>query len=249
MGSFGFGGQTSKSSSSSQSQSRTLPPVSINPAQGVLANLFGVGTDVRRGGIQLTGEAPNFANQVFGPESFGALGDFVGTDILGDQPEEILSGAVEPGLGLIGAGQDTLRGLLETGLPVDVDPLVDQGIADVNERIAPLTGLFSTDIAREGARTSAQLRVGAEEQARGRQLSALPLTGAFAQAPSDFVASLLGTENQNLLQGTEAGRSLSLLQALAGITPTSAIVGQRASGSGEAQSKMFGSNTSGGFLS
>lgn len=216
------------SSSDARSQSSTRPPVSINPAQGVLANLFGVGTTINRGGIQLTGGAPNFANQVFGPESFSALGDFTTEGLLGDTGQEIINQSIEPGLGLIGAGQDTLRGLLETGLTVDVDPLVDQGIADVNERIAPLTGLFSTDIAREGARTSAQLRVGAEENARQRQLGAVPLTTSLAGAPTDFLSGLLGVSEQQLLQGTEAGRALTLLQSMAGVTPTSAIVGSDA---------------------
>lgn len=234
------------------SESKPSDAIFLNPAGAVLQNLFGTGVVADpEGGYRITstpgsgkagtgqsdipvGEIPQggYAPRVFGPESFANVGEFI-------QTPPFTAGAIPPlaQLATQGAalGLDTLnnfatpalRELLSTGSPVDVDPLVHQAVSDVAEQLAPITGLFSTDLANAATRTSAQLRVGAQEAARQRQVDVLPLSTLLATTQTNLPISagldLLGLGEQFTEYATPGGRQRQGLIDIAGIQPTSAV--------------------------
>ncbi len=110
---------------------------------------------------------------------------------------------------------------------MDVDPLVDRAVSDVAERFSGVAGINSSDFLNEAARTSAELGVGAQEAARGRQLEAASLlpgiTSARAGLPSAADADLLDFGESINLSTTDAGRQVAGLQLFSGLQPTGAV--------------------------
>ena len=161
------------SGGSSQSASQPSDASFLNPAGGVLSNLFGVGTNISKfGGIGQFGpigsEVPrknqgsdpiSFANQAFGPGSFESIADLLNPNQnlgagnafnaltnsgeLFSQIDQLISGQFLPALS---------EGL-ETGFRTDIDPIREQAerefrrstVPQIQEQFAAQTGSFATD--------------------------------------------------------------------------------------------------------
>lgn len=173
-----------------------------------------------------------FATRGFGPESFSSVGDLA----FQTNPAAGLGAA-----GLLGSaegflsGQDllqshtlpALRSFLDTGNPTDVDAIVQRSVADIAETLVPSVGLFSTDLADQATRTAAELRVGASEEAKRRQMEAIPLSSLIASAstqlPTQFGGEALELGRGLIEEGTLGGVQASLLERFLGAQPTGAI--------------------------
>ncbi|MCP4113840.1 MAG: hypothetical protein GY737_00265 [Desulfobacteraceae bacterium] len=213
------------------SESKPPDPSFLNPIGGVIGGLFGLKTKVKDGGLQFTGSAPNFASRQFGKESFADVDDFL-RQLNQFAPEATAFGeSVIGGLGetLSTFDNDVFPALQSalSGTPVDTSAAVSSAFTDVKEQLTPGTGLFSSDLAAAGQRQAAQLKIGAEEAARQRQLDAIPLAGLVGQArtqlPIQAGQGLLGLGEDINLTGTAAGRQVAGLQLFAGLQPTGAI--------------------------
>lgn len=221
------------------SESKSKPPQTVyaNPIAGVLANLFGIETSIDDGGITYGGggkgaEPAQFAEQVFGPGSgFEEIGGFF--DLLnpyGDITTNLGQQAAEGALDLTQVMSDVstpaLAAMTETGMPTDVDALVQQSMADVAEQYSGVSGVNSSDFTSAAMREAAQLRVGADEAAKGRQLSALGFTPSFASSFGNIMgtgADLLALGEDINLSSTPTGRATALTQIFAGLQPTGAV--------------------------
>jgi hypothetical protein len=250
MGGFGAGGGMQESSSAS----RPPPTTFLNPMGGVLANLFGIPTSIHEGGIMYGGGGFPFAPPTLGRDFGGSFGKNVADYFQMKNP----FGDIAQLAGLdIGAGtesfidtfyEDIMPGytrLASTGDPVDVGALVQQTTRDVAEELSPRTGFYSSDLAAEALRQGSELQVGAEEAARGRQLTALALGPSVANIPSGVINEMLLLGENINLAATAPGRAVTALQLLAGLQPTGAISRGNIS---DAEGKGFDWNAEGAWL-
>lgn len=224
----------------STGQSDTGDAGSLSLINSLMAGLFGVESHISDEGLVTLG-APskkdkgsgplNLANQVFDPTSFENVGDFTTfqNPFLGASlglGAEAVSGTAQGLETLSDFATPALRGLLTDGNPVDTSALVQQSLADTAERFQGITGSFSSDLGAAATRDASQLRVGAEESARQRQLQSLGLAGGLAQAqgqiPANLASNLLNLGEEQFLTGTPGGREFAFLQQLQGLVPTGA---------------------------
>ena len=228
--------------SSQQSTSKPGGIYSASPVVGVLANLFGVNTRIKNGGIQMvdggsggggkTGGGGGGGSSPFADQAFGPGGGF--ENVAGLLTEEniftdlipLLGGMSAMGSASASGNINEAIGSLQTAMnPVDVDPLVEQALSDVREQYSPNYGAFGSDLDAAGLRAASQLRVGAAESAAERSAGIGSVIGSLsglgATLPADVAGNLLQTgELFNLSSATPQGRAAMTLQMLAGIQPT-----------------------------
>ena len=184
---------------------------------------------------------PGVSGGLAGIES-GALGQLAGNNLLFGQ----------------GGVGDTFQEGLQTGFKPDLQPIIDEAsraffgeivpqLGQSNVALQEGVGPFSTDLQSNllnaGGTLASQL--GALEvqnqnlagDRRGELLGLSPLvTNTLFNAGTDAGRNTLDLGEQLALQGTTGGRQATLLQALAGLSPTGAIQ----SSSSQNQSKTSG---------
>lgn len=236
--------------SSSEQSSKPPRTTFLNPAAGVLANLFGIPTQQYQGGLSYGGGQLPFAGSIFGQGAgFENIGDYLQTENPYAAYFMTPEARAITGQGISDFGEYVLpsyQEMVTTGAPTNVEPLVQKAVSDVAETLGPSTGLYSSDLNKEALRQAAQLRVGAEESAAARRNDALAMSSLVLGGPASVAEQLLGLGEGINLTATEAGRAITLLQLMAGLQPTGAISrGNISSGS----SKSGGGGISGQGMS
>ena len=222
MGSGGGSGGTSK----------PADPVMMNPAAGVIANMFGIGLDYEGGGINFAGPGRgsfNLATPTFGNMDFADIAKLLDSPNLGAEGArgigggwaDYLSGTVDP----------TMREGLETGFRTDMDPIIaearrafqEETIPQLKQQFAGQTGSFSSDFLasmnRAGGAMESQLgalQAQMDESASNRRAGLLPMAGI----PGELAGLGLDLGAQYTLDATSGGRAATLLQMLGGQEPT-----------------------------
>jgi len=158
------------SGGSSQSASAPAQSSFLNPAGGVLANLFGIGTEIDKlGGITQTGKLGeggkdelSFANQAFGPGSFESIADLlnpnqnIGTGFAQQTLESnTASGGLFENIDQLINNEfmPALQEGLNTGFRTDIDPIrqaeerrfQQESLPQLQEQFALQTGSFGSD--------------------------------------------------------------------------------------------------------
>lgn len=224
----GVGGQ----GTSSRGSSTPANPVMMNPAAGVLANMFGIGTRFEGGGMNFAGPGRgnmSLARPVFGRDDFTDIAKLLdspnlgaaGAEGIGGGWADYLSGTVDP----------TMREGLETGFRTDMDPIIaearrnfrDVTMEDIKQQFGAQTGSFSSDFLasanRAGGAMESQLgamQAQMDEAASNRRAGLLPMAGI----PGELAGLGLDLGAQYNLDATSGGRAATLLQMLGGLEPT-----------------------------
>jgi hypothetical protein len=218
--------------SSSRGASDPSNPVMMNPAAGVIANMFGIGTGFEGGGMNYAGPGQGYMG--FSRPTFGG-GDFDDIAKLLDAPNMGAEGARGVGGGwadyLSGTVDPTMREGLETGFRTDMDPIIseaqrvyrDETIPQLKQQFAGQTGSFSSDFldstARAGGAMGSQLgamQAQMDESASNRRAGLLPMAGI----PGELASMGLDLGAQYNLDATSGGRAATMLQMLGGMEPT-----------------------------
>jgi hypothetical protein len=212
----------------------------LNPIPIALGEAFGLkGRVTPEGGLAFGSGGPGLglSNQIFGPNTFSALGDLANPINIGAQgtPTELFNAAI-PGA----------KDLLSTGLKTDIGPAAalskmlfqQEFVPGLTEQFGANLGLNSNDadvqaaLLREAGRRSTEL--GAldtqlSEAAKNRQL------GALNNAPGLFNLGSIATGAERSL--TPGGQLLDLFSALSSVNTQAGVAGRTDS---QGQTAQFG---------
>ena len=232
--------------SHSESQSRPGEVLFGSPVVAMLANMFGipVGLD-KAGGFQLKQgklsdwpTSTQYSEQIFGPgagfENIANILDapnIFGGDIQG--LGNLSAQAAREATGDLGSMTDALMALPgQVGTPIDMSPIIRGASADLAEQFSASGGFGGSDFEAAALRTASELGVGEQRDAYGRRMEATlggaPLVGALGQLQSGIGAGTASDLLQlgeffNQSSATPQGRATTLLQLMAGMTPTASV--------------------------
>lgn len=252
-----------------------------SPSAGFIHSLFGTPSVTLKGGVVAKKRSPKygFPAGIFGPSTVSQIGDYLNyQDVFsrgataaaqtGDfslLPAEIYDPYRQATTGidqLLGAAQPVVSALIESGLPVDIAPLVAGAqsrfsnllVPEIAERFSPEQGTGFQNIAAREANLLAtelgQLEFNAQEAARQRQLEGITvgapalssLYTARTSLPIGLLEDLYGL-GQAGAAATPGARALAALLALTQPTFQSAQdprVGLPSSGGGGSEGGLGG---------